>query len=98
MTSEIMTKNGKYSSDWKWEKFKQPIFFDYVFILLLLGDQKNFDHQINGEDQPCHWLDDRNLVNENLKKKHLIIWWLKVQLNDHKFIYLLVVGQLKFNK
>jgi len=50
MTSEIMTKNGKYSSDWKWEKFKQPNFFDYVFILLLLGDQKNFDHQINGED------------------------------------------------
>jgi hypothetical protein len=22
-------------------------------ILLLLGDQKNFDCQINGEDQPC---------------------------------------------
>jgi hypothetical protein len=93
-----MTKNGKYLKDWKWEKFKQPKFFYYLLILTLLGDQKNFDHHINGEDQPCHWLDDRNLVNENLKKKHLIIWWLKVQLNDHKFIYLLVVGQLKFNK
>jgi hypothetical protein len=42
ITSETMTKNGKYSSDWKWKKFKQPIFFGYLFILLLLGDQKNF--------------------------------------------------------
>ncbi len=69
MTSEIMTKNGKYSSDWKWEKFKQPNFCGFFFKKkLLLGDQKNFGRQINGEDQPCHWLDDWKLVNDNLKK------------------------------
>jgi hypothetical protein len=59
MTIETMTKNGKYSSDQKWEKFKQPIFFG-VFKKILIGDQKNFDRQINDEDQPCHWLDNRN--------------------------------------
>jgi len=69
MTSETMTKNGKYSSDKKWQKFKQLNFFGVFF--LLLGDQKNFGYQINGEDQPCHWLDDWKLVNDNLKKKHL---------------------------
>jgi len=83
MTNETMTKNGKSSSDKKWEKFKQPNFFGSLF-LLLLGDQKNFGHQMNGEDQPCRWLNDRKLVNDNLKKKHLIIWWLKVQLSDQK--------------
>jgi hypothetical protein len=59
MTSETMTKNGKYWSDRKWEKLNQPIFFGY---LLFQGDQKKFDWQINGEDQPCHWLDDWKLV------------------------------------
>jgi len=96
MTSETMIKNGKYSSDKKWEKFNQPIFFGY-FFLLLLGDLKNFGHQINGEDQPCCWLDDQKLVNDNLKKKHLIIWWLNVQLSDPKEKHL-VIGQLEFNK
>jgi hypothetical protein len=28
--------------------------FLVIFFLLLLGDQKNFGRQINGEDQPCH--------------------------------------------
>jgi hypothetical protein len=69
MTSETMTKNGKYSNDKKWQKIKQLNFFGYFFLLLV--DQKNFGCQINGEDQPCHWLDDWKLVNDNLKKKHL---------------------------
>jgi hypothetical protein len=81
MTSETMTKNGKYSSDWKWEEFKQPIFYYYLLILLLLRDQSTLP--LIGWSKIRQW---------NLKKKHLIIWWLKVQLSDHKFIYLLVVG------
>ncbi len=78
ITIETMTKNGKYSSDWKWEKFNQQFFLYYLLLLFLLGDQKNLDCHINGEDQPCQWLDIWKLVNENFKKKHLIIWWLKV--------------------
>jgi hypothetical protein len=78
ITIQTMTKNGKYSSDWKWEKINQPIFYYYLLLLFLLGDQKNLDCHINGEDQPCQWLDIWKLVNENFKKKHLIIWWLKV--------------------
>jgi hypothetical protein len=29
-------------------------FFWLCGYLLFLGDQNNFDYQINGEDQPCH--------------------------------------------
>ncbi len=65
MTSETMTKNGKCSNDWKWEKFKQPKFLVVFFVLLFLGDQKNFGRPINGEDQPCHWLDDKKLINDS---------------------------------
>jgi hypothetical protein len=34
MTSEIMTKNGKYSSDKKWKKINQPILFGYLFLFI----------------------------------------------------------------
>jgi hypothetical protein len=36
------------------EKNLSNQFFLNLIILLLLNDQKNFDYQINGEDQPCH--------------------------------------------
>jgi hypothetical protein len=69
MKNETMTKNGKYFNDQKWKKFKQQFFFGLFVLLLCLGDQKNFNHQINGEDQPCRWLDDWKFVNDNLDKK-----------------------------
>ncbi len=53
-------------------------FYYYLLLLFLLGDQKNLDCHINGEYQPCQWLDIWKLVNKIFKKKHLIIWWLKV--------------------
>jgi hypothetical protein len=36
------------------EKNLSNQFFLKKLIILLLDDQKNFDCQINGEDQPCH--------------------------------------------
>jgi len=35
------------------KKLSNQVFWLFVY-LFLLGDQKNFSHQINGEDQPCH--------------------------------------------
>ncbi len=49
----------------KWSKNEKNWsnrFFWLCGYLLFLGDQINFDCQINGEDQPCHWLDDCKLV------------------------------------
>jgi len=53
-------KMGNIEMIEKWKKLKQMIFFGCGY-LLFLGDQNNFDCQINGEDQPCHWLDDCNI-------------------------------------
>jgi hypothetical protein len=43
-------------------KIEANDFFWLSGYLLFLGDQNNFDCQINGEDQLCHWLDDCKLV------------------------------------
>jgi len=62
MSNETMTKNGKYWNGWKMRKIEAINFFWLCGYLLFLGDQNNSDCQINGEDQPCHWLDDCKLI------------------------------------
>jgi hypothetical protein len=54
MTNETMTKNGKYCNDQKMRKIEANDLFWLSGYLLFVGDQNNFDCQINGEDQLCH--------------------------------------------
>jgi hypothetical protein len=75
MSNETMTKNGKYWNDRKMRKIEAIDFFWLCVYLLFLGDQNNLNYQINGEDQPCHWLDDCKLV-----------WWFKETTFNHLVI------------
>jgi hypothetical protein len=53
MTNETMTKMGNIQVIENEKKLSNQNFLVF-FFKLLLGDQKNFDRQINGEDQFCH--------------------------------------------